>query len=122
MFQEIVRESQFMIDRQGVFFCNDTCRIITGEAIDYLLGILNSRLFFFSIKHFYGGGLLGANGVRMKHTFFELFPCAPRNRNIETLVQRLGKHVSNTEEKAIDSAVFNLYSLSEEEIAYIQNN
>ena len=109
-----------MIDRQGVFFCNDTCRIITGEEIEYLLGILNSKLFFFSIKHFYGGGLLGSKGVRMKHTFFELFPCV--HKSVESFVNLIRDNEFSSKEKAIDSAVFKLYGLSEEEIAYIETN
>lgn len=75
-----------MLDTKGEFFCNDTGRIITGKAIKFLVGILNSKLFFFAIKYFYGGGLLGGSGVRMKHTFFEDFPCLKENIQIKTLV------------------------------------
>ena len=72
LFQEIVQESQFMIDTDGTFFCNDTGRIIVGEGLYHLLGVLNSTLFFYAIKTFYGGGILGDHGVRMKHTFVSI--------------------------------------------------
>jgi hypothetical protein len=39
--------------------CNDTGRIIVGKNINFIIGILNSKLFFYSVKHFYGGGVLG---------------------------------------------------------------
>ncbi|MDR1416782.1 MAG: class I SAM-dependent DNA methyltransferase, partial [Prevotellaceae bacterium] len=69
IFQEIVQEPAFMFDGDNGFFCLDTARIITGNDIKFLLPILNSKLFFFAIKYFYGGGSLGNSGVRMKHTF-----------------------------------------------------
>ena len=85
IFQEIVQESQFLLDFDKHFFCNDTGRIIIGEHLYHLLGILNSKLFFFAVKYFYGGGILGEHGIRMKHTFFENFPCLsyePKFRSI----------------------------------------
>ncbi len=35
---------------------------------------MNSSLFFYAVKTFYGGGAFGESGVRMKHTFFNQFP------------------------------------------------
>lgn len=89
LFQEIVQESQFMIDTEGTFFCNDTGRIIVGEGLYHLLGVLNSSLFFYAIKTFYGGGILGDHGVRMKHTFFEKFPCLPISEDISSIAESL---------------------------------
>ena len=88
IFQEIVQESQFMLDLDGKFMCNDTCRIITGKQIVFLLGIMNSKLFFFAVKHFYGGGGLGENGVRMKHTFFENFCCVSEDLFLTELITK----------------------------------
>ena len=56
LFQEIVQEGQFYYDSDGKYFCNDTGRIIVGENLTFLLGILNSKLFYYAVKHFYGGG------------------------------------------------------------------
>ena len=74
IFQEMVQEPSFILDEKGDYMCLDTARIIVGEELDLLLTIMNSKLFFYSIKTFYGGGGLGETGVRMKHTFFENFP------------------------------------------------
>ena len=74
IFQEMVQEPTFCFDKCGNFICLDTARIMTGEKLDYLIYLLNSKIFFYSIKKFYGGGTLGQKGVRMKHTFFTKFP------------------------------------------------
>ena len=113
IFQEMVQEGQFYYDSTGKFLCNDTCRIIVGNQLPYLLLILNSRLFFYAIKKFYGGGGLGKNGVRMKHTFFQEFPCFPCDD--ETL-----SCIANTEDtEKIDQQIFRLYKLSDDEIETI---
>lgn len=107
IFQEIVQESQFMFDDRGIFMCNDTCRIITGSNLPFLLDVMNSRLFFYSVKTFYGGGGLG-DGVRMKHTFFLNFPCIAPIQFDSTM--------------SIDQQIFHLYGFSEEEICAIEQN
>jgi len=48
----------------------------------FLLAVLNSNLFFYSVKNFYGGGGLGNTGIRMKHTFIDKFP-VPEIDNIQ---------------------------------------
>lgn len=74
IYQEIVQQPSFAFDKDGEFFCLDTARIITGENLLFLLTVLNSNLFFYSVKNFYGGGGLGNTGIRMKHTFIDKFP------------------------------------------------
>jgi len=120
IFQEIVQEGQFMLDSKGELFCNDTGRIITGKAIKFLLGVLNSKLFFFAIKYFYGGGLLGENGVRMKHTFFENFPCIAENAQIKQLVDTVTSENIKEVSKEIDHKVYELYGLTDDEINFIE--
>ena len=120
IFQEIVQEGQFMLDSKGEFFCNDTGRIITGKSIKFLIGILNTKLFFFAIKYFYGGGLLGENGVRMKHTFFENFPCIAENAQIKQLVDTVTSENIKEVSEEIDHKVYELYSLTNDEINCIE--
>ena len=120
LFQEIVQEGEFMIDSKGKFFCNDTGRIITGKAIKFLLGVLNSKLFFFAIKYFYGGGLLGENGVRMKHTFFENFPCIEENAHIKQLVDTVTSENIKEVSREIDHKVYELYGLTDDEINFVE--
>jgi hypothetical protein len=116
IFQEMVLESSFMLDNEGVFFCLDTGRIITGNDIEYLIAILNSKLFFFAIKNFYGGGGLGEAGVRMKHTFFVKFSCPLFDTETK---QRIDKLLQEKDYKAIDMLVYELYGLDKKEIDFI---
>lgn len=74
IYQEMVQESSFAYHNDGKMFCVDTGRIITGSHLKFLLTLVNTKLFFWSVKNFYAGGGLGIKGVRMKHTFFEKFP------------------------------------------------
>ena len=122
IFQEIVQESQFMMDSDGIFFCNDTGRIIVGEQLHHLLGIMNSKIFFYSIKHFYGGGTLGEQGIRMKHTFFEQFPCLPFSCEIDSLVRSVLNDAKPDVCREIDTIIFNLYHFSPNEISLILND
>ena len=122
IFQEIVQESQFMLDYDKGFFCNDTCRIITGKSLTFLAGILNSKLFFFAVKTFYGGGGLGDSGVRMKHTFFENFSCISEDVMINKLVLNISSHNVIEQSRLIDQRIYELYNLTDEEINYIENN
>jgi hypothetical protein len=117
IFQEMVQESSFILDNEGIFFCLDTGRIITGEAIKHLIAVFNSKLFFFAVKHFYGGGGLGETGVRMKHTFFEKFHCPLFNTEIKKQIKNL---LQAKEYEAIDRLVYEIYGLEKSEVEFIE--
>lgn len=108
IFQEIVQESQFCLDKTKHFMCNDTCRIITGSNLKFLLQVMNSKLFFYAVKTFYGGGGLG-NGVRMKHTFFLNFPCIIQINN-------------DNNQPLDDDVIFRLYNITPDEIRTIESH
>ena len=120
IFQEIVQESQFFYDTGGHFMCNDTSRIIVGKNLSFLLGIFNSKLFFYAIKHFYGGGVLGEHGIRMKHTFFQNFPCIPYNSTINKFTQERIQNERNLFEDQIEKEIYNLYGLTSKEIQAVE--
>ena len=139
IFQEMVTFPSFSYDREN-FYCTDTARLITGKNLKFLLSILNSKLFFYSVKHFYGGGTLGNKGVRMKHTFFQHFPVPKISKTEQkpfiNLVDNILK-ITKTEgylknptkkaqvqkyEKQIDQLVYKLYALTSEQIQIIEKN
>lgn len=126
MFQEMVQEPSFILDNKG-FVCLDTARIITGDDLDLLIAVLNSKLFFYAIKTFYGGGSLGDKGIRMKHTFFNQFPCIHFSEEIAPIVKRLvselsiGDHANIEKLKTIDNLVYKAYGLSEDERNFIES-
>ena len=120
MFQEIVQESQFCYDNKGMI-CNDAGRIIVGKDLPYLLGVMNSKLFFFAVKTFYGGGVLGEYGIRMKHTFFEKFHCVEVNNIIKSVADALAKAPNNTLIDSFEHILYQQYKLSSEEIKFIES-
>ncbi len=126
IYQEIVRESEFLLDKYSNYFCNDTGRIITGKNLEFLLGVLNSKFFFFVVKRFYGGGGLGSEGVRMKHTFFEKCPVPEINNysafnNLVNIIISKKEQREDTaaEERQIDLLVYKLYGLSYDEVRVV---
>lgn len=120
VFQEIVQESQFCYDDKGIM-CNDTGRIIVGNNLEFLLGVMNSKLFFFAVKTFYGGGVLGEHGIRMKHTFFEKFHFVLVNDKIKSVANALVKSPDNTLIDSFEHILYQQYELSSEEIKFIES-
>ena len=120
IFQEIVQESQFCYDNKNMM-CNDTGRIIVGKNLPYLLGVMNSKLFFFAVKTFYGGGVLGEQGIRMKHTFFEHFHCVTGNDKITSVVDALVKAPGNTLMDTFEKELYKQYGLTQDEIKFIES-
>lgn len=120
LFQEMVQESSFVLDIEGKFLCLDTARFIIGKDLNILLLLMNSKLFFFSIKYFYGGGGLGENGIRMKHTFFNKFHISNSLKDYKDLINEyLNEPVKNT--FLIDELIYQNYNLSVEEIEFINS-
>lgn len=121
IFQEIVQSSQFLYDEKIHYMCNDTGRIIVGKRLPFILGILNSRIFFYAIKKYYGGGVLGEHGIRMKHTFFGNFPCLPYNEEIENIAKELSIQYSSDLANRLEDIISSIYSFTKDEIYVIQS-
>ncbi|MDE0316893.1 MAG: hypothetical protein OXM61_18555 [Candidatus Poribacteria bacterium] len=135
IWQEMAKEGQFYIDRDK-FYSLDTTRILTGNNLSYLLGILNSKFFLFAFKNYYAGGHLGAKGVRFKSEFMKNFPIPPITdanqpivAEIENKVDEIldAKHTdpgadTSSLEDEIDKLVYELYNLTEDEIAIVEGN
>ncbi|MFN4147048.1 MAG: Eco57I restriction-modification methylase domain-containing protein [Runella sp.] len=128
IFQEMVQFSSFIYDNNKSYFCLDTGRIITGKNLKFLIAILNSNLFFFAVKNFYGGGGLGETGVRMKHSFFENFVLkqiseADQAPFVSLVDQILAKKAQGEATQAletqIDGMVYQLYGLTYDEVKVI---
>ena len=123
VFQEMVQEPAFCLDNDIHFFCLDTGRIIIGKKLEYLLCLLNSKVFFFAIKHFYGGGGLGESGVRMKHTFFQHFHAyIPTEEEEFYLKSKITLPISYDTSDDIDKFFYRKYGLEDEEIKLIESD
>lgn len=122
IFQEMVQSPSFAFDANGQYMCLDTARIITGEHLEYLTGLFNSNLFFFAVKHFFSGGKLGGNGIRMKHTFFKDFSAYVPSRDEEEYIKGLVLSDGVDKDRLINEFFYSKYLLSPEEISYIEKD
>ncbi|MYI94098.1 hypothetical protein F4083_07195 [Candidatus Poribacteria bacterium] len=135
VWQEIAKEGKFLVDRSKTYSL-DTTRILTGEHLTYLLGILNSKFFLYAFKNYYAGGHLGSKGVRFKSEFMKNFPIPTINDANQPIAEQIEIRVdeilhakaANPEvdtsnlENEIDKLVYDLYVLDDEEIAIVEGS
>ena len=100
-------------------FSNTSQTIVKGILFIF---ILNSKIFFYAVKKFYGGGVLGEHGIRMKHTFFGNFPCPQYNEEIENIAKELTYKYDNDLSQRLEDILSIIYSFTEEEVSVIQND
>ncbi|HEC1748132.1 Eco57I restriction-modification methylase domain-containing protein [Campylobacter sp. IFREMER_LSEM_CL1846] len=134
VYSEIVRKPQFYLDTKSNFYAEATSFILTGENLKYLIAFLNNDFVAFMFKMFYAGGNLGENGFRYKKAFLERLPIPKINSKNEKLANELISLVdeilnlkeqdknanTKTQEDKINSIVYKLYNLNEEEIKIIE--
>ncbi|EHM7476768.1 Eco57I restriction-modification methylase domain-containing protein [Campylobacter coli] len=134
VYSEIVRKPQFYLDTKLNFYAEATSFILTGENLKYLIAFLNNDFVAFIFKTFYAGGNLGENGFRYKKAFLEKLPIPKINSKNQKLADELINLVdeilkakeqdknANTQEleNKINSIVYKLYNLTEEEIKIIE--
>ena len=118
----------FIIDSEG-FLTNQKCFIMTGERMKYLTGLLNSWLFDFAFKDSFPE-LLGGTRELSKIFFVKLRIPQVTSLNgalakeIEELVERRinneSEIINNEIETKIDQLVYQLYDLTDEEIAIVE--
>ncbi|OPG30887.1 class I SAM-dependent DNA methyltransferase [Helicobacter pylori] len=139
VYGEIVQEPRFYLDNGecglGYFYAEATSFILTGEHLRYLLGMLHSKLITFAFKTFYAGGGLGESGYRYKKAFIERLPIPKITTKNQELAQKItdcAERILKTKEKdpkantqelekEIDTLVYQLYNLTDEEIKIIEN-
>ncbi|EAK2236442.1 class I SAM-dependent DNA methyltransferase [Campylobacter coli] len=135
VYSEIVRKPQFYLDTKLNFYAEATSFILTGENLKYLIAFLNNDFVAFIFKTFYAGGNLGENGFRYKKAFLEKLPIPKINSKNQKIADELINLVdeilkvkeqdknANTQEleNKINSLVYKLYNLNEEEIKIIEN-
>ncbi|GAA9856238.1 class I SAM-dependent DNA methyltransferase [Helicobacter pylori] len=139
VYGEIVQEPRFYLDsggcELGYFYAEATSFILTGEHLHYLLGMLHSKLITFAFKTFYAGGGLGESGYRYQKAFIERLPIpkiTPQNQELAHKITDCAERIlkskekdpkANTQklEKEIDTLVYQLYNLTDEEIKIIED-
>lgn len=134
IYSEIVREPQFFLDTE-CFFAEATAFVMTGKNLKYLIGFLNNSFVAFMFKTFYAGGGLGESGYRYKKAFLEKLPIPKITESNQSTAEQITALVeeilkakeqnpqANTQEleSQIDSLVYTLYNLTDEEIKIIES-
>jgi hypothetical protein len=115
MYSEIVREPQFYLDNTGEIFPEATTFILTGNHLEYLCNMFNSKTIAYAFKTFYAGGGLGESGYRYKKAFFEKLPI-PKFSN--TKIQQQIKNAQITDN--IECLIYKLLEFNDAEIDFIQ--
>ena len=128
VWKEMGSSPAFTLDNKN-YYANDTCRILTGDNLHYLVAIFNSKCWDFIFKKFYAGGGLGDEGFRYKSEFMldTTIPEVDKKTEkeiinlVEKVIEGKKKGIDTREfEEEIDRLVYWLYGLSEEEVGIIE--
>ena len=121
VWKEMGSSPAFTLDNKN-YYANDTCRIITGDNLHYLVAIFNSKCWDFIFKKFYAGGGLGDEGFRYKSEFMldTTIPEVDKKTEkeivnlVEKVIEGKKKGIDTRElEEEIDKIVYGLYQLTQ---------
>ena len=123
MYPNMTKYMPFYYDEHS-FFINDKGFIITGKHISYLVAFFNSSLFKYCFIDDFPP--LGEDRRELRKVYFDKIPVLEVNDSIDDefrdLVLDIQNEYSDEKAKAIDSRIFDLYGLTQEErdtIGYI---
>ncbi len=131
--QRVTQEPSFILENERVLL--DSMAFMVGNSkneLKYLLGFLNSSLIFYYFKNI--GHLYSDKGFLLSNQYVEKFPIPKINSKNEKLANELislvdeilvlkeqdKKADTKTQEDKINSIVYKLYNLNEEEIKIIE--
>ncbi|EPR0953749.1 class I SAM-dependent DNA methyltransferase [Campylobacter jejuni] len=133
VYPETTQGAYFVYDNKGIFL-EKTAFFIVCENLKYLLGLLSSNLITYYYKNFSQGCKLGTKGYQYNKHALENLPIPKINSKNQNIVDELINLVdeilkakeqdknANTQEleNKINSLVYKLYNLNEEEIKIIE--
>lgn len=130
IYSDITKFLWFTMDIEG-YFTNDRCYFISGKNLEYLSAILNSKIFRFCFANNFPE--LQGNSKKMLKVIFEQIPIKKiieeeQQPFIEKVNQILSLKKENPEadtttlEAEIDTLVYKLYNLTDEEISIVENS
>lgn len=134
VYPETTQGAYFVYDNKGIFL-EKTAFFIVCENLKYLLGLLSSNLITYYYKNFSQGCKLGTKGYQYNKHALENLPIPKINSKNQNIVDELINLVdeilkakeqdknANTQEleNKINSLVYKLYNLTEDEIKIIEN-
>ena len=124
VYSEIVQSPCFALDKTG-YLVNDTCFIIAGNDLEFILLMLNSLPISYFFQTFYAGGGLGEKGIRYKKAFLENLPLSVPDDKLKKSILTLYEKISNIKDNTLfthklNRIIYEMYNLSDEEIALIE--
>ena len=115
--QRITKENQFCLTEKGMVILDSMAFISGIEQYKYwLLALLNSRLIYAWVKwnvHEYGD-----TGFRLSNQYVQEIPIVPLDKDLEKTIITL---LNEKQYHKIDTIIYKLYNLLDEEIAFIEN-
>ena len=118
----------FAYDPKGSYYCDVTTYFMTGDNLKYLLAIMNSKLFEYSLLNIY----LEGDTFKSKNAIIQNFPIPPINKTTDRLVELVDSMISAKQispsadtsalESEIDRFVYQLYGLTEDEIKIVEQS
>ena len=132
VYPETTHSANFFYD-SGEFFLDKTCFMITGSDLKILAGLLSSTLMTFAYKRYCSGTVLGAKGYQYNKHALEKLPVAeiPAEQQQAFIafvdkihaMKAIDPDTDTTEqENEIDKLVYELYNLTEDEIAIVEGS
>ena len=116
VYPETTQGAYFALDINKVML-DKTCFMIISDKPKFLIALLSSRLYEFSYKSIFSSIELGVSGYQYnKHALIRL-PIIEPSQEIEQEIITL---LDQKEYSKIDTLVYKLYNLSEEEIKFIE--
>ncbi|HEA7843474.1 TPA: class I SAM-dependent DNA methyltransferase, partial [Campylobacter coli] len=133
IYPETTQNAYFVYDNKG-FFIEKTAFILICENLKYLQGLLSSNLVTYYYKNFSKGCKLGIKGYQYNKHALEYLPIPKINSKNQKIADELVNSVdeilkakeqdknTNTQEleNKINSLVYKLYNLTEDEIKIIE--
>ena len=120
MYPNMTKYMPFYYDIKG-FFQNDKSFMITGENIAFLTAFLNSSLFKFCFRENFPE--LQGGTRELRKIFFDKIPVLRVSRETNAifanLIERTQTDINHLNLEQIDTIIFDLYELSDEERRYI---
>ena len=117
IYPETTQSACFAFDDEAMFI-DKTCFMLISENARYIQATLSSKLFEFAYKTIFSSIELGLNGYQYnKHALIKLpilIPNKKTNQQVENLLQKKDYH-------AIDTFIYELYKLNNEEIGFIES-
>ena len=135
IYPETSQGAYFMYDNKGIYIDKTAFMITTNSNPKFLLALLNSKALTFYYKNFCGGCILGNTAYQYNKHALERFPIPQITESNQPLANEIIKcveqilslrgeaeaiHKQKELESKIDSLVYKLYNLTNDEIQTIQ--